>query len=152
MAKSTYTVRGLDVTIKNLNKVKDGVGGAGMKTTMRAATLMVTRSARKKAPVDTGVLRNSISGEVRSFGDTSEGIVGTPVKYAPFMELGTAPHFPPVSALRVWARRHGMNAFVVARAISRRGLKARRFLSGAFDENKARIAALFDAYVKKLVE
>ena len=37
------------------------------------------------APVDLGVLRASINGEV----DGLNGIIGTPVKYAPYMEFGT---------------------------------------------------------------
>src|SRR6188508_418527 len=37
------------------------------------------------APVDLGVLRSSINGEV----DGLNGIVGTPIAYAPYMEFGT---------------------------------------------------------------
>lgn len=37
------------------------------------------------APVDLGILKASINGEV----DGLNGVVGTPIKYAPYMEFGT---------------------------------------------------------------
>ena len=149
---ATFTVKNAEVVIKNLNRISDGVSGAGLTKPMRQATLLVTRDAKKLSPVDTGTLRSSIAPEIRAHGDTIEGIVGTPVKYAPYMELGTKAHFPPISALQVWARRHGMSAFIVARAISRRGLKPRKFLQSAFDNNASNIQQIFDDYVKKTVE
>lgn len=45
----------------------------------------IETEATSLAPVDLGILKSSINGEV----DGLNGIVGTPVKYAPFMEFGT---------------------------------------------------------------
>ena len=45
----------------------------------------IETEATTMAPVDLGILRSSINGEV----DGLNGIVGTPVKYAPYMEFGT---------------------------------------------------------------
>ena len=149
---ATYTVKGADIVIKNLNRISDGASGRGLTEPMRKATMLVTRDAKINAPVDTGNLRSSISPEIKAHGNTIEGIVGTPVKYAPFMELGTRAHFPPISALQVWARRHGISAFLVARAIARRGLKPRKFLQRAYDSNVWTIQQLFDDYIKKLVD
>lgn len=47
--------------------------------------LIVENSAKTKAPVDSGNLRNSITHEVIG----NEGIVGTNVEYAPYVEFGT---------------------------------------------------------------
>ena len=80
------------------------------------------------------------------------GIVGSNVVYAPFMELGTRPHWPPRSALEVWARRHGTTAFLVCRAIARRGTKARRFLQRAVEENERRIHQLFERAGRIILE
>lgn len=45
----------------------------------------IETEATAMAPVDLGILKSSINGEV----DGMNGIIGTPVKYAPFMEFGT---------------------------------------------------------------
>lgn len=89
--------------------------------------VLVAGNVRERTPVDTGRLRSSITHELRG---TSSVRIGTNVKYAPSVEFGSQPHFPPVAALQPWARRHGFpagtgGAFLVARAISRRGTKPR---------------------------
>jgi hypothetical protein len=81
-----------------------------------------------RTPVDTGRLRSSLAVASRDQGLTA--IVGTNVQYAPHVEFGTRPHWPPLSAMQPWAGRHGFpkgkkGAFLVARAISRRGTRAR---------------------------
>ena len=56
-----------------------------------------------------------------------------------FVEFGTKPHFPPPSALATWARRHGFGPrgeWALARAIAKRGTKARPFLVPALLESK----------------
>jgi hypothetical protein len=45
----------------------------------------IETEAVSMAPVDLGILRSSINGEV----DGLNGIVGTPIHYAPYMEFGT---------------------------------------------------------------
>ncbi len=145
-------IRGLKETEKELARIDTALTGAEMMTAMRQATLMVTADAKRLAPVDTGRLRASITPAVSDYPDRVEGVVGSNVKYAPYMELGTRPHWPPISALEVWARRHGTSAFLVARAIARRGTKARQFLQKAFEQNQSRIVDLFDKTVKQIVE
>lgn len=49
------------------------------------ACAIVERSAKQKAPKDTGELRRSISSKV----DGLTGIVFTPLEYAPYVEYGT---------------------------------------------------------------
>jgi len=45
----------------------------------------IETEAATMAPVDLGILRSSINGEV----DGLNGIIGTPIRYAPYMEFGT---------------------------------------------------------------
>lgn len=45
----------------------------------------IETEAVSKAPVDTGILRSSINAQVKDL----DAVIGTPVKYAPFMEFGT---------------------------------------------------------------
>lgn len=94
----------------------------------RDGTMIVMAEAGRRAPVDRGQLRASILPEVKTTGDQIQGIVYSNAKHAPFMEFGTKPHWPPLHALELWARRHHTTAFVVARAIAKKGIKARRFM------------------------
>ncbi len=146
-------VKGLVETRAKLEQVIEDLHGAEFKEGMQEAVLLVLRDAREAAPVDTGRLKNSITGEVTINPLTGDvkGIVGSNVVYAPYMELGTKPHWPPVSALQTWARRHGMNAFLVARAIARKGLKPRKFLQEAYDHNKPEIKRIVGARVTSIV-
>ena len=99
------------------------------------AGLTVEARAKQKAPVDTGRLRASIATRV----EETRAVIGTPVGYAPYVELGSKPHFPPPSALATWARRHGFGPrgeWALARAIAKRGTKAHPFLVPALLESK----------------
>ncbi len=151
MANATIEVKGLDIALKGIEKVDKALSGPEMLSVMRRATLVVTGDAKRLTPVDTGRLRASITPSVAQMGDMVEGVVGSNVKYAPWVELGTKPHWPPIAALEVWARRHGTEAFLVARAIAKRGTKAHKFLEQAMLQNRERILQMFDAAVQKLV-
>ena len=56
---------------------------------VRKACALVERSAKKKAPKDTGALRRSIESQVRVSGNSIDGIVFTNLEYAPYVEFGT---------------------------------------------------------------
>ena len=58
---------------------------AALKKSLETAALLVERSAREKAPKDTGALRRSIRSKVEGL----EGIIYTPLEYAPYIEYGT---------------------------------------------------------------
>jgi len=94
----------------------------------------VAHTAAKRAPHDTGKLGQSIG--VRWEGEAVT--VYTRSHYGGFVDMGTRPHWPPVKALEGWARRHGIPAFLVARAIARKGTKETKFLRGAWDETARR--------------
>ena len=152
MSELRLELKGLREEQARMTQIVADLHGAPMLEGMRNATLLVMRDAKRFAPVDTGRLRASITPEVRVSGPTTlQGIVGSNVTYAPFVELGTKPHWPPVGALATWARRHGTVAFLVARAISRRGTKAVKYLERAFDQNIGRIVGYLDAAVGAIV-
>lgn len=146
----TIVIKGIDTTAANLKRIDKQL--SNMRKPMQQATNLVTTAAQNNAPVDTGVLKRRILASVSHRGQTTTGVVGSDVAYAPFMELGTRPHFPPVSALQGWASRHGMNAFVVARTIARRGLKARRYLQRALEDNTKRVVSIFVEAVSKIIK
>lgn len=145
----TIESRGLNEAIDNLNRMGHELGH--MTGAMQQSTLVVTRSAKQNAPVDRGVTRASITPSVESRGNETVGVVGSNLMSALVMEVGARPHWPPLAALEVWARRHGTTAFLVARAIARRGIKARRYLQRALDDNTARIVKIFNDSVGKIV-
>lgn len=75
-------VIGMDKVLKMLDK-------AGSKEkyqeALGQACALVERSAKQKAPKDSGALRGSITSEVVDL----EGVVFTPLEYAPYIEYGT---------------------------------------------------------------
>jgi HK97 gp10 family phage protein len=82
---------------------------------------------------DTGALYDSI--EIRTSAKGLSVSVGSTAKYAPFIEFGTSPHFPPLEPIRAWCRRKGIPeeaAYPIARAISERGTPERPFLYPAY--------------------
>lgn len=144
-------IRGLRELQRKSERIVRELHGDEMLSGMRRATLLVQTDAKKLAPVDTGRLRASITPDVRVEGRQVIGVVGSNVLYAPYMETGTRPHWPPQAALETWARRHGTTAFVVARAIARKGTKARPYLQPAFEQNKDRIQEMIGETVGGII-
>lgn len=60
-----------------------------LRNAMGRAMALVERSAKEKAPKDTGALRRSITSEVTQEGGELVGFVFTPLEYAPYVEYGT---------------------------------------------------------------
>lgn len=73
---------GFDEIIERFNNLADE---AKIEKALGKACALVERSAKEKAPKDNGELRRSITSKV----ENNEGIVFTPLKYAPYVEFGT---------------------------------------------------------------
>ena len=144
-------IRGLEEAQRKAEQLVVEMFGPPMLEAMRDSALYVERDAKRYAPVDTGRLRASITPSIRSDATGVQGVIGSNVVYAPYMELGTRPHWPPISALETWARRHNTSAFVVARAIAMRGTKARRYLQRAIEDNARRIYRRIERAVIEIV-
>lgn len=110
------------------------------------AGFSVEAAAKERAPVDTGRLRFSIATEVRE----TRALVGSNVFYAPFVEFGTRPHMPPVAAMQPWARRHGISAWALARAIAARGTKPHPFLLPGLLAAQATIISLLETFARAI--
>lgn len=115
---------------------------------------------RRRDVIASGSLMSSITETVRRFTDHLIGEAGTNLTYAPFVHGGTRPHWPPPGPIERWVRlkaRRGVmdvqniksTAFLIARAISRRGIKAQPFLAYALRLNQRsmvqRVAKSIDA-------
>ena len=75
-------VKGVDELIVKLQNMTDE---SKIQQKLGLACALVERSAKRKAPKDTGALRRSITSKV----DGLTGIVFTPLEYAAYQEFGT---------------------------------------------------------------
>lgn len=101
----------------------------------------VQREMRVAAPVAvTGDLRRSVK---YTFNATSLSAVIEPeAKYAAAVENGARPHWPPYRAgtpLAQWAKKKGMNAYLLARSIAKKGTKPHPFVKPTYDKMKPTI-------------
>ncbi len=155
MPIDSVEVKGLVEAQQKVEQVLADLQGEPFVESLRDAVLLISGDTKVLAPVDTGRLRASVTPEIREWtnqpGNGVLGVVGTVVKYGAAMELGSKPHWPPIKALEVWARRHGTNAYVVARAIARKGTKPRRYFQGAFEQDKDRIIQMVGDGVARIV-
>lgn len=60
-----------------------------IKQAMGKVCALVERTAKEKAPKDTGALRRSITSNVKEEADYIVGTIYTPLEYAPYVEYGT---------------------------------------------------------------
>lgn len=80
-----------DIDEASLNHLIDELANSTeLRHAVGRATALVERKAKEKAPKDTGALRRSITSEVDyAEGGLLEGVVFTPLEYAPYVEYGT---------------------------------------------------------------
>ena len=123
----------IHVEIKGLDKLKEKLDstellGQPMRKFLQRAMRTIQANIVPFTPTDTGRLRGGIVSDESVSIDPSTvptwAQLAPMVDYAAFVEYGTKPHFPPISAVEPWAERHGISAFLTARAIARRGTKA----------------------------
>ena len=84
--------------------------------------------------------------------------VGTSLNYAPAVELGTKPHFPPIAPLVDWVRAvmgiEGLEAkdvaFRIARKISRKGTQGKFTFKKVYEQSQSPIEAMFQQMLKRI--
>lgn len=78
----------MSIKFEGLEEVLDAIDIADPKKIEEAlgkACALVERSAKQNAPKDIGALRRSITSKV----ENGEGVIYTPLEYAPYIEYGT---------------------------------------------------------------
>lgn len=116
------------------------------KSAMNTACIAVERSAKQKCPRKTGDLKRSVTHEVSSKGSGIEGVIGSSLEYAPYVELGTG-----LYAVNGDGRTNVPWAFedeATGELIWTAGQHPQPFLQPAFDEHKKEIKDFF----KRIVE
>ncbi len=136
--------------------------------TMQKAVQLVQAEAQRRAPVDTGTLRRSITGQVQPLGARKVGglgatkagnafpgqkvgpvgTVGTKLNYGAAVEYGRRPgKRPPTAALKGWARRKTgdeRNAYRIAKRIGERGTSPQPYLEPALEAKRGEIQRMFE--------
>ena len=77
---------GLDEILDSLDKLADT---KQLNDTMGQVCALVERDAKQNAPKDTGALARSIQSKVENNNGSIQGVVFTPLEYAPYVEFGT---------------------------------------------------------------
>lgn len=73
-----------ELAVRLERKITDGDRQA-----LQRVCALVEGEAKRLAPKDTGALRRSIASKIEESSDGLEGIVFTPLEYAPYVEYGT---------------------------------------------------------------
>ena len=79
-------IKGIDKVLKRLEKLSNT---ENIEKAMGKACAVVEAAAKQNAPKDTGALRNSITSKVENRNGHIEGVIFTPLEYAPYVEYGT---------------------------------------------------------------
>lgn len=105
------TTTGARVQIRGLDELRRKLGddliAQPARNFLNRAGTTVQSAARKNAPVDTGLLRNSITTEIDSSHFPMWVRIGPNTNYARYVEEGTRPHFVPAKYIGAWKQRHG---------------------------------------------
>lgn len=116
-----------------------------------ATGMVVVKRAKKEAPKDTGFLKKEIGFKpIGTRGRIPAGVrIESNAKYSSYVHgymhqnfrqskpwSRSRPHFPPVSALTGWSRRKGINPYLVARAIARKGTPIIPYLKIGYNKTR----------------
>ena len=117
----------------------------------------------ERTPTTFGVLRNSLLSVVQASPAGVLGVVGSPLEYAPYVELGTKPHAVSrlgKEALAQWAvQKLGVSekaamgvAFCIARKIRREGTKGAFMFRDSLAAIEPQILAQFEAAAQGVLD
>jgi hypothetical protein len=151
----------LEIEVRNLDRIREYFQKSPVTVTIeltkaiRGSAVLVERYGKQEAPVDRGELRSSIRPRFMHLAVA----IGPHAKYAVPVHEGSKPHWPPIKAftgkeesLDLWARRHGVSAFAVARSIARKGTKPNPFMERAAVLAKPGVLKLFDKAADKIIK
>jgi hypothetical protein len=159
-----------EIEIKGLKELRQRIkqypkiGGKHYRKAMQKSVVLIQKGVRPLTPVFTGRLRDSIEWEIRGTGVNLVGVVGSTLKkeiYPSVMEFGRkkGAKMPPPKKLERWVQLvlkvpkneiKGI-AFVVARAIGKRGIKGKRFMQKGYNKAKSKVNKNFKKALNDVV-
>lgn len=131
----------LTVKLVGLDKIAENIiDEQALSEALGKACALVERSAKEKAPKDTGELRRSIQSEIRG----NEGVVFTTLEYAPYIEYGTGLFAENGGRKDVpWCYQDDKGDWHTTS-----GIKPQPFMRPAVDENRERIIEIIRGAIK----
>ncbi len=114
---------------------------------------VVRNFSRQRAPRWRGGLQKAITYRVLGGTVAREVRVEANAVHAAIHEFGHAPYWPPPTALEGWAAAHGFGpggGFLVARAISRRGIAAKHYMRDGVAAAEPRVRAYADQMQREI--
>lgn len=124
--------------------------------TMKKAVDLTEGNVKSFAPELSGKLKSQIEGEIRGSGLEMEGAIapsrsiGRDV-YPYVVEFGRGPGMPPVASIQEKMGVGPNEAYLIARAIGRRGHKAFEYMKRGWEKSKDKVQDLFQDSLKKIV-
>ncbi len=163
MSLLAVEIEGLDELVARA-KAGGTLVGKPLRRFFTRASLAVQKQSRELAPVDTGRLRSSINYDVDSSALPLWAEIGPSTNYGASVEFGIGDfnegpgglgqrRLPTAAELEGWARRHGMNAYAVARIIEKRGgIPPRPYMRPGFEDAMLEIDEALDACATDIEE
>lgn len=134
---------------KNLQKMAHEIAMKRLKNAVAKACYMVHADVVRNTPVNTNILRSSEAVDVKQKKNAVIGIVGTNVKYAPFVEFGTGVYAKnghgrqtPWTYYADAGRYHGF--------YRTKGQKPKLMFTNAFEKNKEKIYQIVEEAMRNL--
>ena len=157
----------LGIQIRGLDEITSRFAHAGpiideeLRNAMDGSTKFLERKIKPHTPIGvSGQLRDNIKSEIRGVGAEIVGAVGTWVPYAPYVEYGTSPHWPPLKPIALWVQRklqipddsEHFDATVraVRAGIAWHGTKGQSMFEKGLDESRNKIKKLFKDAIRNV--
>ena len=145
MSNSGIKIEGVAEVLKSIEKLGEV---PNLEEAVGKACALIERSAKEKAPKDTGALRRSITSKVEGSGADIQGIVYTPLEYAPYVEFGTGIY----SSLGNGRQDRWKYKDAKGEWHSTIGQHPQPYLQPALEENRRKIEKMFKEQIKKGVK
>lgn len=111
--------------------------------------LSLEGNLKSEAPVGkVGFLHGSFRTERRA---DAEYVVGSPAKYATYVNDGTRPHVPPIDAIKDWAEFRGLPWYPIWRSICLRGTQANPYIERALETTNREVPLCFNRAFREKV-
>ena len=159
----TSEIRGLAALWKHAPQI---VGEELYKAVLQA-DLLLAGDLKQQLPRGAGGLSGgaglagSVFTDEQLLSDNVIGMVGSPLPYAEYVELGTKPHFPPIAPIEDWVQAK-LNitdedekrdvAFLIARKISRVGTKADGTWARVVEADKPEVMRIIAEGVERVLD
>ena len=122
--------------VENIVQKFEEIGDTSkLRGAVQKACALVERTAKQKAPKDTGALRNSIQSRVEESEGDIVGVVFSPLEYAPYVEYGTGLFAEEGGRKTPWLYEDEETG----EKIFTRGQKPQPYMRPALNENRERI-------------